>query len=164
MGSCKLKICCEMELDTFCTWGALPKLGYTKQAWSLVVQEVLSKPLLLMLEGSAVLVWELLNLIYEFSFLHVPKPILLLVHRKRFRIMGLVRLTVFFSFQGSLADFLSLVVYDIWKGIPSPVGRSCTNKCKVSLSPLGIFISWPFLIYCSSVQRLRSIIAVYIIL
>lgn len=163
MGSCKLKICCEMELDTFCTWGALPKPGYTMQAWGWVVQEVLSKPLLLMLEGSAVLVWELLKLIYEFVFLHVRKPILLLVHRKRFRIMGLVRLTVFFSFQGSLADLLSPVVYDR-KGIPSPVGRSCTNKCKVSLSPLGIFISWPFLIYCSSVQWLRSIIAVYIIL
>lgn len=39
-------------------------------------------------------------------------------------------------------------------------GSSYTNKCKVSLSALGIFISCPFLLYCSPVQQLRNIIAV----
>lgn len=41
----------------------------------------------------------LLKLINEFVLLHSAKPVLLLICGKRFRIMRLVRLIVFLSFQ-----------------------------------------------------------------
>lgn len=65
------------------------------------------------------LVQIVLKLIYEFVLLHSAKPILLLICGKRFRIMRLVGLVAFFSFQRSPAD-LSIVAYDIWDGLSIP--------------------------------------------
>lgn len=59
------------------------------------------------------------KLIYEFVLLHSAKPILLLIFGKRFRIMRLVRLVAFFSFQRYPAD-LSIVAYDTWDGLSIP--------------------------------------------
>jgi len=121
-----------MELDAFIcgelcqNWGALCRhrpRGSKK-----------SFPVFLMWGSSPALVPKLLNLIYEFANLHVPEIILLLICGKRYSIMHLVRLTIFFAFQGSLANRLSLMIYHIleWDFHPQ-FGSSCIKKCTVSL-------------------------------
>lgn len=149
MGSCKLKAWCEMGYDTSVhgercqNWGARCRCGTW---WSKKSFPTLSPNIIKAYQ------W-----ICSFTFCKA-NPATHLWEKVQNHEVG--QTYCLFIFPVIPTQSLYSGLWYLGWVLHAQFGSSSTNKCKVSLSALGIFISCPFLLYCSSVQWLRSIIAV----